>query len=438
MQDFDVCVIGAGPGGTSAAIESSMLGAKAAIIEDKELGGVCLNRGCIPTKAYLKSASLYEELKRAEEFGLSCNGLSYDLTRIKARAGVILNTLKGQIESFLKARKIPVIKGRASFLDNRRVLVDDKVITARSFIIASGSSPRVLNSIAADNKRVFYSEGILDIASMPSEVTIVGAGPIGCEFASFFSAFGVKIKLLEMRERILPAIDRDLSNRMENVFKRKGIDVLTKVSSFDLKAIGSDVILVSVGRSANVKDMGLDKAGVKLKDGCVVVDKYLQTDSAGIFAAGDCIGRYNLAHMASAEGRIAARNALGNRIEADYNVVPICVYSLPEAASVGLTAEEAMARGYDPVAHRVPFTALGRSHTNSETEGFIKLVADRKTYEVLGAHILGYCACELIGLAGAAIKARLKINELAEIIQPHPSFSEGIQEAAINIARQFK
>lgn len=438
MQDFDVCVIGAGLGGTSAAIEASILGAKTAIIEDKEPGGVCLNRGCIPTKAYLKSASLYEELKRAEEFGLSCNGLSYDLAHIRARAGVIINTLKGQIESFLKVRKIPIIKGRASFLDNRRVSVGDKIITAHSFIIASGSSPKRLDFIDADNKRVFYSEGILNISSMPSEITIVGAGPIGCEFASFFSAFGVKVRLLEMCERILPALDRDLSNRMEGVFKRKGIDVLTKVSSFDLKTVGSEVILISVGRSANVKDMGLDKAGVILKDGRIVVDKYLQTSSAGIFAAGDCIGMYNLAHMASEEGRIAAKNALGNKVEADYNVVPICVYSLPEAASVGLTAEEAMARGYDPVAHRVPFAASGRAHANSETEGFIKLVADRKTYEILGAHILGYCACELIGLAGTAIKARLKINELAETIQPHPSFSEGIQEAAINIARQIK
>lgn len=438
MEDFDICIIGAGPGGIAAAIEASSLGARVAVIEKDETGGICLNKGCIPTKAYLRSALLYDELKRSDEFGVSCKGVSYDLSRIKRRAGEVVSILKGQIESSLKARKIDLIKGKAVFLDNEHVMVGGKKLSARSFIIATGSSPKALDSVTADNKRIFYSEGILDIEKLPKDITIIGAGAIGCEFASFFSAFGAKVTLLEMLDRVLPKEDREIGNRLEGIFKKRGIEVSTGISSLDIKAIKSEVILISVGRSANVKEIGLEKAGIAIKDGHPAVNGYLETNLPGIFAIGDCLGRYNLAHMASAEGRMAARNALGEKTAMDYSIVPSCVYSIPEVASIGLNADDAGNKGYEVQSARLHFAGLGRAQTEGAAEGFIKLVADKKSGAVLGAQILGHYASELIGLVSIAIKGRLKIKDLAETIQAHPTFTEGIQEAALSLFRQAK
>ena len=438
MEDLDICIIGAGPGGTAAAVEASSLGARVAVIEKDEVGGIFLNKSCIPTKAFLKSALLYEELKRSDEFGISCRDISCDLSHIKLRAKEVVNVLKGQLDSSLKARKIDFIKGKAVFVDNKNIVVGGKKINARSFIIATGSSPKGLDFLPADNKRIFCSEGILEIEKMPKDITIIGAGAIGCEFASFFSAFGVKVTLVEMLERILPKEDRDISGRLEGIFKKKGIEVLTGASSLNTRTIKSEVILISVGRSANVKDIGLENAGVIVKDGRLAVNEYLETDSPGIFAIGDCVGKYNLAHMASAQGRVAARNALGGKTAMDYTIVPMCVYSLPEVASVGLNAIEAENKGYELRSSRLHFAGLGRAQTEGATEGFIKLVADKKSGAVLGAQILGHYASELIGLVGIAIRGRLKIEDVAEITQAHPTFCEGIQEAASNLFRQAK
>lgn len=438
MKDFDICIIGAGPGGVAAAIEASSLGARVAVIEKDETGGICLNKGCIPTKAYLRSALLYDELKRSGEFGISCKDISYDLSHIKRRAGEVVGILKGQIESSLKARKIDLIKGKAVFLDSGHIMAGEKKLSARSFIIATGSSPKALDSVTADNKRIFYSEGILDIEKMPKDITVIGAGAIGCEFASFFSAFGVKVTLLEILDRILPKEDKEIGNRMEGIFKKRGIEVSTGISSLDIKAIKSEVILISVGRSANIKDIGLEKIGVAIKDGYPAVNGYLETNLPGIFTIGDCLGRYNLAHMASAEGRMAARNALGGKTAMDYSIVPSCVYSIPEVASVGLKADDAGNKGYEVQSARLHFAGLGRAQTEGAAEGFIKLVADKKSGTVLGAQILGHYASELIGLVSIAIKGRMKIKDLAETIQAHPTFTEGIQEAALSLFRQAK
>lgn len=438
MEDFDICIIGAGPGGTAAALEASSLGARVAVVDKDEVGGICLNKGCIPTKVFLKSALLYEELKRSDEFGISCKNISYDLSHIKRRAKEVVNVLRGQLISSLKARKIDFIKGKAAFVDNKHIVVGEKKINARSFIIATGSSPKGLDSLAVDNKRIFCSEGILEIEKMPKDITIIGAGAIGCEFASFFSAFGVKVTLVEMLESILPKEDRDISSRLEGIFKKKGIEVLTGDTSLNTRTIKSEVILISVGRSANVKDIGLEKAGVIVKDGRLSVNEYLETDSPGIFAIGDCIGKYNLAHMASAQGRVAARNALGGKTAMDYTIVPMCVYSLPEVASVGLNAIEAENKGYELRSSRLHFAGLGRAQTEGAAEGFIKLVADKKSGAVLGAQILGHYASELIGLVSIAIRRRLKIEDVAEITQAHPTFCEGIQEAALNLSRQVR
>ncbi len=445
MEDLDICIIGAGPGGVAAAIEASTLGAKVAVVENDEVGGICLNKGCIPTKVFLKSALLYEELKRSDEFGISCKDISCDLSHIKRRAKEVVGVLKGQLESSLKARKIDLIKGKAVFVDNKHIVVGEKKINARSFIVATGSSPKGLDSLPADNKRIFCSEGILEIEKMPKDITIIGAGAIGCEFASFFSAFGVKVTLLEMLDRVLPREDREIGNRLEGIFKKRGIEVSTGFSSLDIKAIKSELILVSVGRSANVKDIGLEKMDIATKDGHLLADEYLETNLPGIFAVGDCLGKYNLAHMASAEGRIAARNAclavrqaLGGKMPMDYTIVPVCVYSLPEVASVGLSTVDAENKGFEVQSVRLHFAGLGRAQTEGAAEGFIKLVADKKSGAILGVQVLGHYASELIGLVSIAIKGKLKIKDIAEVIQAHPTFTEGIQEAALNLFRQVK
>lgn len=436
MAEYDLGVIGAGPGGIAAAVEASSLGAKVLVIEKDEVGGICLNKGCIPTKAYLRSALFYSESKRSDVLGISCGDVSYDLSRIKRHAEQVVARLKNQIESTFKSKKIDLVKGRATFLDAESITVGEKKIKARSFIIATGSAPKTLSPFTPDDKRVFYSEDILGIEAMPKDITIIGAGPIGCEFASFFSALGAEVTMIEMLNRILPKEDEDISNRLEGIFKKRGIKVLTSHSPLDINEIKSEAILISIGRIANINGLGLDEAGIHTENDAIVVDEYLQTNVRGIFAVGDCVGRYNLAHIASAEGRVAARNALGERRKMDYAIVPSCVYSFPEIASVGLTKDEALRRGLDVQVGRTHFLSLGRAQAQEETEGFIKLITDKKTKAILGAQILGEHATELIGMISIAIKGKLKLEDLAQVIQAHPTFSEGIQEAASGLLRQ--
>ncbi len=438
MKNYDICIIGAGPGGTAAALEASSLGATVALIERYEVGGVCLNRGCIPTKARLKSAFLYDELRRSAEFGITSINFDFDLSSIRHRSSDIVARLKDQLDQSLKARKVDIIKGEAVFLDKKTIESGGEKISARAFVIASGSSPRALGQVKSDGKRIFYSEEILGLDKMPADITIIGGGAIGCEFASFFSALGAKVTLIEMLERILPREDKDLSNRLEGIFKKKGIEVITGASSPDTGKISSEVILISVGRSPNTGGMGLEKAGISVKDGRIVVDGYLKTSTANIFAVGDCIGRHNLAHAASAEGKVAARNALGKEAPMDYGIMPVCVYSFPEAASVGLNTDDAEKKGYEAVTGRAFFAGSGRALAQRETEGFVKLTAHKKTGKILGAQILGYNASELIGIISVAIKGELTLKDLADVVQPHPAFSEAVQEAAASILRQSK
>lgn len=438
MEEYDIGIIGAGPGGISAAVESSSLGAKVLIVEKDEIGGICLNKGCIPTKAYLKSALLYDELKRSNAFGITYKDISFDLSHIRRHARESVDRLRSQAELSLRSRKVDVIRGRATFLDNEHISIGENKIKARSFVIATGSLPKSLGSITADNKRIFYSEDIFNLEKMPEDIVIIGGGPIGCEFASFFSAFGTEVTITEMLDRLLPKEDREISNRLEGIFRKRGIKVMTAVDSLDISSIKAEAILVSIGRTVNICGLGLEKIGVASKDGHILADEYLQTNLPNIFAAGDCLGKYNLAHMASAEGRVAARNALGSRVAMDYTIVPLCVYSLPEVSSVGLNVEEAAKRGLDVRVGRMHFAGLGRAQTHGETEGFVKLVADKNSDVILGAQILGYYASELIGAVSIAIKGKLKIKDLADIVQAHPTFSEGIQEAALGLLRQMR
>lgn len=430
MKEFDICVIGAGPGGTSAALESSALGAKTALVERGQVGGICLNKGCIPTKARLRSASLYS---------LSKNISVPDLPAIIKRSSEVVERLRTGLIQSVTSRKIELISGEAAFTSEDTVTVNGEAVKAKSFVIATGSFPRPLGNVVSDRKRIFYSEEILGLSKLPSDITIIGSGPIGCEFASFFSALGAKVTLMETMDRILPREDKDISSRLEGIFRNKGINVATGADIKDIEDIGSEVILISVGRIPDTAGLGLDKAGVLSQDGRITVDANLRTSSARIYAAGDCIGRYNLAHAASAEGRVAAMNAAGANVPMDYSIMPMCVYSFPEAASVGLTAEEAGNKGIAAVSGRSYYAGLGRAQAYGEPEGFIKIVADlREGGRIIGGQILGFNASEMIGIISVAIKGGLTAKALAQTIQPHPTFSEGIQEAAANLQRQIK
>ncbi len=438
MREFDVCVIGAGPGGTAAAVQSSALGAKVALVEKGEAGGVCLNRGCIPTKSHLRSAAIFEELKRSQEFGISAGKPSVDLKSVKRRSDEVISRLKGQLEQSLRSSKVDIVKGEAVFLSRNSILAAGEEIRSKSFIIASGSMPRRLEGVIPDRKRIFYSEEILGLDELPADITIIGAGPIGCEFASFFRAFGVKVVLMETMERILPREDKEISNRLEGIFKGKGIEVATGISHIDLGKINSEVILVSVGRVAETENLSLKKAGVSSVQGRIEVDGYLRTSADNIFAAGDCVGRYNLAHAATAEGITAAKNAMGIKTRMDYSLVPMCVYSFPECASVGLSVDAAEAAGIHAVAGRAFFSASGRAQAAGEPEGFVKLVADKSDGKILGAQILGHYASEMIGAVSLAIKGGLNAEQLSGTMQAHPTFTESIQEAASNILRRSR
>ncbi len=429
MKEFDICVIGAGPGGTSAALESSALGVKTALVERGQVGGICLNKGCIPTKARLRSASLYN---------LSKNASAPDLPAIIRRSTEAVERLRGSLTQSITSRKIELIGGEAAFISPDTVKVNGETVRARSFIIATGSLPRPLGNVVSDRKRVFYSEEILGLSELPSDITIIGSGPIGCEFASFFSALGTKVTLMETMDRMLPREDKDISSRLEGIFRNRGINVVTGADIKGIEGIGTEAVLICVGRVPDTAGLGLDKAGVSSQDGRITVDANLRTSSERIFAAGDCIGRHNLAHAASAEGRVAAMNAAGENIPMDYSIMPMCVYSFPEAASVGLTAEAAGNKGIEAVSARSYFAGLGRAQAYGEPDGFIKIVAEKGSGRIIGAQILGYNASEMIGIISVAMKGRLTAKELAGTIQPHPTFSEGIQEAAANLQRQVK
>jgi len=429
MKEFDICIIGAGPAGTSAALESSALGAKAVLIEKGQVGGICLNKGCIPTKARLRSASLYS---------LSKNISAPDLPAIIKRSSEVVERLRISLTQSVTSKKIDLVSGEAVFNSPDTVTVNGETVKARSFVVATGSFPRLLGGVVSDRKRVFYSEEILGLSKLPSDITIIGSGPIGCEFASFFCALGTKVTLMETMERMLPREDKDISSRMEGIFRNRGIDVVTGADIKDIGGIVSEVILICVGRVPDTAGLGLEKAGVSSQDGRITVDAGLRTSSKRIFAAGDCVGRYNLAHAASAEGRVAAMNAMGADVTMDYSIMPMCVYSFPEAASVGLTAEAAGQKGIAAVSGRSYFAGLGRAQAYGETDGFIKIVAEKESGRIIGAQILGYNASEMIGIISVAIKGRLTAKDLAQTVQPHPTFSEGIQEAAANLQRQGK
>lgn len=454
-SEYDVIVIGAGPGGYTGAIRAAQLGLNTAVVEmDKRLGGTCLLRGCIPTKALLHSADLVSELATAKVAGIEIEGWKLDFAQVMRNKADVVDKNASGVEYLFKKNKITTERGRGRLIDAHTVEVtqDGKKRTikaSRGIILAMGSKPTEIGAFPVDGKRIINSDHILDLQELPGSLTVLGAGAVGTEFASIFARFGVKTSLVEMLPRILPIEDEDCSKELERALKKDKIDVrtATKLNRAEVKKNGvelelekngkketltTDVLLVAVGRSPMTKDCGLDQAGVKVNErGFVEVDDYMRTSLEGVYAIGDIVPTPALAHCASAESIVAAEHLAGHPTHpVNYNAVPNATYCRPEVASVGLTEAKAKEHGYDVEVGKFPWAASGKARIKHQTAGFIKIIRDKKYDEILGIHIVGPSATDLISEATALLHLECTNEELSRIVHAHPTLGEGMLEAS--------
>lgn len=455
-QSFDVVLVGAGPAGYVAAIKAAQLGYKTACIEEEFLGGVCLNIGCIPTKALLESAALISRLGHAEEFGIDVGEITTDLSRAVQRSRQIADRLAKGVGSLFKKYKVTHIEGRGRLSGSGKVEVtggkgEKQTISAKHIVLATGSRPRDLPFLKIDHDRVWDSTDALMAKEPPKTLAVVGAGAIGCEFADVYAAFGTKVTIIEAMDRVLPLEDRDSSAAVEKSYRRRGMDVYTgarlekadigkkgvkltvKTAKGETQIIEADRVLSAIGRAPNVEDLGLEAAGVNLSDdGFIAVDRQGRTSAEGVWAIGDVAGPPLLAHKGSHEG-IACIEAIHGNAQAgvDYQNIPNCTYCHPEVASVGLTEDQAKEQGYDIQVGVFPWIANGRALTAGDTEGFVKVIRDKKYSEVLGAHIVGPHATELIAEFVVGRHLETTVEEMERAMHPHPTLSEAIADAAL-------
>jgi len=453
MERFDLAVMGGGPGGYVAAIRASQLGLGVALIERGELGGTCTNRGCIPTKALLRSAELYRLARAGEEFGIRAEGLRFDLKAAVARKDRIVSRLAKGIELLLKANGVEVLRGEGRLRAGGVVEVrGERALEVRfeKLIVATGSSPLLLPVPGARSPGVITSDEALGLDEVPKSLVVIGGGAVGLEFASLFNDLGSEVAVLEMMPQILPGEDPEAAEALAKALGRRGVAIETgsRVSSIEdgpgglklVRAIRNgeqrsfegQLVLMAAGRAPNTKGLGLEEAGVELDPkGRISVDERMETNVPGIFAVGDAVGRQMLAHSAMAEGLIAAENAAGFSSRMDYGAVPRCVYAEPEVASVGLSEAQAKEAHGDVIVGRFPMLASGRALTLGEREGFVKLVADAEYKAILGAQIVGPNASELIHEIAVAMRSECALECLADVIHAHPTLAEAVKEAAL-------
>ncbi len=449
-------IIGSGPAGYVGAIRASQLKANVTLIEKEEVGGVCLNVGCIPTKVLTSTAHLFLSMKRSDRWGLKTHGINLDFPQVMRRKQMVAQRLVTGVKSLLKANGVNSVKGTAKFLDEKVIEVKtnkDKTqkIEADKILIATGSVPIMLPVPGMELEGVVDSTGALSFSEVPKSMLIIGGGAIGCEFAYIYHSFGTQVTIVEMLSQILPGEDQEIVASLKTSLERAGMKIFTdsKVSKITSAKDGkktitisspkeeikieTEKVLVSVGRKANTKDLGLDKFGIKMNRSNIMVDEYLKTNLPDIYAAGDCIGNYLLAHVASMEAELAVENALGTQKKMDYTAVPRCIFTHPEIGSVGLTEKEAKDQGIKIKTGKFPFIANGRAQAENEAEGMVKIVADANSGKILGAHILGPRATDLIAELTLAIKMGAKTEDLIDTIHAHPTLAEPVREAALKL-----
>jgi dihydrolipoamide dehydrogenase len=455
-NNFDIVVVGAGPGGYVAAIKAAQLGYRTACIEDDALGGVCLNWGCIPTKALLESAAMIQHLGHAKEFGVEVGEVKTDLAQAVKRSRQVSEKLVKGIGFLFKKNKITHIPGRGRLVEKGKVEVSDKdgkkqTVAARHIIIATGSRPRDLPFLKIDHEIVWDSTDAMLCKDVPKTLAVVGAGAIGCEFADVYAAFGTEVTIIEALDRILPLEDRDCSAVVEKSYRKRGMEVFTgarlekadigkdgakltvKTAKGETRTVEAERVLSAIGRAPNVEDIGLEELGVELTDrGFIKVDRRMRTSVEGIYAIGDVAGPPLLAHKGSHEGVACVEGIHGDpHAGIDYANIPNCTYCHPEVASVGLTEEQARESGQEIEVGVFPWSANGRALTAGETEGFVKIVRGKKYSELLGAHIVGPHATELIAEFVVGRHLETTVEEMDRAMHPHPTLSEAVGEAAL-------
>jgi dihydrolipoamide dehydrogenase len=455
MEKYDLLVIGSGPGGYVAAIRASQLGLKTAIIEKAELGGVCLNWGCIPTKSLLKSAQVFDYLNHASDYGITIKGsASADFGAMVKRSRDVADGMSKGVQFLLKKNKITVIQGAAKLTKDRKVEVTDSsnkktIYEATHLILATGARSRELPNLPQDGKRVIGYRQALTLDKQPKSMVVVGSGAIGSEFAYFYNAIGTKVTLVEFMDNIVPLEDDEVSKQLARSFKKEGIDVrlssevtsvdssgpTLKVSIKDKKGkeeqIETEMVLSAVGITPNIEGIGLEEAGVAVEKGRIKVDEFYRTSVPGIYAIGDIVPGQALAHVASAEGILCVEKIAGHNPEPiNYNNIPGCTYTSPEVASVGYTEKAAKEAGYELKVGKFPFSASGKASAAGHKDGFVKLIFDAKYGELLGAHLIGANVTEMIAELVVARKLETTGHELIKAVHPHPTMSEAIMEAA--------
>ncbi|MCB8815233.1 dihydrolipoyl dehydrogenase [Desulfosporosinus shakirovi] len=449
---YDAVIIGGGPGGYVSAIRIAQLGGKVALVEKDNLGGTCLNRGCIPTKSLVAAAEKLTAVLKAEEFGIEVGRPVINFAAIQAKKEEVVDTLVNGINFLMRKNKIDLYKGKATIKNSALVQVnaggDISELACKNIIIATGSSPALIKALGYNGSTIITSEEALMLKEVPESLIIIGAGVIGCEFAHIYGTLGSKITMIESAPSILPLLDKDLSKRLQMFLKKENVSIKTKVTIQSIQetaegvearlesgeTISSQKALISIGRSLNTKELGLEDLGVTLGEkGEIIVTDQMKTNVQGIFAIGDVVNKYQLAHVASAQGIIAAENIMGKETVIDYTAVPSCIFTHPELASVGITEQMAKEKEIPITIGKFNFMANGKALSMGEKEGLVKIIAHKESDIVLGVHIIGPHASDMIGEAALAVNKKMTAKDLATTIHAHPTLTEAIMEAAENV-----
>ncbi len=447
MNKFDVIVLGSGPGGYVTAIRASQLGFNTAIIEKENLGGVCLNWGCIPTKALLKSAQVFEYLKHAGDYGLSVENADKDFDAVVQRSRGVADGMSKGVQFLMKKNKITVINGYGKIKSGKKIDVDGSEYSANHIIIATGARSRELPSLPQDGKKVIGYREAMTLTKQPKKMIVVGSGAIGVEFAYFYNSMGTEVTIVEYLPKIVPVEDADVSKQLERSFKKSGIKIMTsaEVTSVDTSGKGvkatiktkkgdeileADIVLSAVGIKTNIENIGLEDVGIVTDRDKILVNDYYQTNIPGYYAIGDVTPGQALAHVASAEGILCVEKIAGQHVEAlDYGNIPGCTYCSPEIASVGLTEAQAKEQGFDIKVGNFPFSASGKASAGGHKEGFVKVIFDAKYGEWLGCHMIGAGVTDMIAEAVLGRKLETTGHEVLKAVHPHPTMSEAVMEA---------